>query len=317
MITHRTRLHYLVPAAFVLLAGCGPDGQGQEETVRRPAVAGRFYPGSAAALRAEVKGYVEKVPAQEAGGEILAALAPHAGYVFSAPVAAYTYKALADTAFDTAVIIGHDSHMPGVVALLCPVAAFETPLGKVPVDRDMVDKMLAFNPGIRAVRQAHDRDHTVEVQLPFLQYYGRACKIVPVLFGEPSPANCRILADAITAAAGEKKVFVLASTDMSHYPPYAVANKLDRATLDVLRGLDIEKLYAHLQQQEAALPGLQTALCARGGVGTALLFAKARGANAVRILHYANSGDARGGSKDGVVGYGSALLVKTAPPKSE
>ncbi|MCX7591473.1 MAG: AmmeMemoRadiSam system protein B, partial [Kiritimatiellae bacterium] len=239
------------------------------------------------------------------------AMAPHAGYVYSAPVAAYTFKVLSTAEVDTVVIIGHDSHR-NAVAFVSAADEFETPLGRIPVDREMVEKLLALDTGIREDRMMHARDHTVEVQLPFLQVLRKNWKIVPVMFGDPTPENCRIFADAIVSAAGSKRVLILASTDMSHYPPYDVACKIDRSTLKVLEELDVRKLFLHLeeQQEKAVRYNEQTAMCARGGVGVAILFAKAKGGNHVQILHYANSGDASVGSKDSVVGYGAAVIVK-------
>jgi AmmeMemoRadiSam system protein B len=182
----------------------------------------------------------------------------------------------------------------------------------------MVDKLLKHHEGIKEERLIHAREHTVEVQLPFLQHLGKKAKIVPMLFGTPTVENCRILAEGIRKAAAGKSVFVLASTDMSHYPPYASAKKLDGRTLQTLRKLDVAALFAQLEKEErsGSTPGLRTAMCARGGVGTAMIFAKANGANHVQIIRYANSGDVPAGSRKGVVGYCSVLLtVKDQPEK--
>lgn len=278
--------------------------------MRHPAVAGQFYPARPEDLRREVRRLLDGASDLALTGTLYAAIAPHAGYVYSGAVAARTHKALARTQFDTLVIIGHDAYR-GAVAYLSSADAFETPLGPVPVDCEMVEKMASFHRGIRVDERVHARDHTVEVQLPFLQVLGISCKIVPVLFGDPTPENCRILADSILAAQGNRRVIILASTDMSHYPPYEHACRIDRATLDVLRQMDLSRLFDHLNQQErqATVPDLQTALCARGGVGTAILFAKAKGAATVTILTYANSGDVPVGSKESVVGYGAALMT--------
>jgi len=299
----------------VLLGGCRQQVKGQlqekKPEVRPPAVAGAFYPANPVELKKAMKNFLDSVPDVKPSGDIVAAIAPHAGYRFSGQVAAYTHKLIADTDFDTVVIIGHDSHTPGVVAFVSPVDYFETPLGRVPVDRDMMKKMMEFNSGIRADESIHAREHTVEVHLPFLQLLGRTCKIVPVLFGNPTIENCRIFAEAIDSAAGAKKVFVLASTDLSHYPPYDEAKRVDNSTLEILRTLDVDELFAHLTRQEKqGVPGLRTAMCARGGVGTAILFATARGADTAQILRYANSGDVPLGDKQGVVGYSSVLIVR-------
>lgn len=299
---------------IVLLLVWVADGywsQSMAERVRLPAVAGAFYPSSANELRGKVKAYLDSVPEIKPAGKILAAVAPHAGYTYSGGVAAYTHKVLSAVNFQTLVIIGHDSYR-NAVAFTCPADYFQTPLGKVPVDREMMAKMHAFNPGIKANMAIHVREHTVEVHLPFLQVLGRRCKIVPILFGNPTTKNCRILSDAIIAAAGDKTVFVLGSADMSHYPPYDLAYKVDKSTLEVLNSLDVDRLFTHLavQERESSIPNLRTAMCAKGGVGTAVLFAQAHGADRAQILRYANSGDVRGGDKRGVVGYSSVLIVK-------
>ncbi|MFC1868434.1 AmmeMemoRadiSam system protein B [Thermodesulfobacteriota bacterium] len=279
--------------------------------IRPPAVAGSFYPGSASQLRKVIVKMLDQVPDVTPEGNILAAIAPHAGYIFSGGVAAHTFKQLSHVDFDTFIIIGHDSYRNGV-AFTCPEDYFLTPLGRVPVDREIIDKMHEFNRGIKEDRSIHAREHTVEVQLPFLQVLDKQCKVVPILFGNPTEENCRILSDAINAAAGDKKVFVLASTDMSHYPPYEPAKFLDNATLKTLKTLDVNELFMHLSKRrgQRSIPNLQTAMCARGGVGTAMFFAKSHGGDHAQVLSYANSGDAAVGEKSRVVGYSSVLIVK-------
>jgi len=283
------------------------------EEIRLPSVAGSFYPRNASEIRKMITEMLDSVPEITPEGEIFAAIAPHAGYVYSGAVAAHTFKQLSRIDFDTIVIIGHSANS-SAVAFTCPVDYFQTPLGKVPVDKEMIKKMEAFHKGIKANRYIHREDHSIEVQIPFLQVLGKDCMIVPILFGNPTPEKCRILADAIIASAGDKKIFVLASTDMSHYPSYGSANMVDRSTLDVLKEMDVGRLFDHLNRQidTQTIPNLATAMCSSGGVGTAILFAKAHGANHAQILHYANSGDVPVGDKQRVVGYSSVLLVKTA-----
>ncbi len=300
----------LVSACFLLFLYLSPN-EAAGEDIRQPAVAGSFYPGSQSELRAMITKYLDDAPDINPGGEVLAAVAPHAGYVYSGAIAARTFRQLADTDFDTIVIIGHDSYQD-CVAYVSPDQYFSTPLGQIEVDREMVEKMMKFSSGIRSSRSIHSEDHTIEIQLPFLQVLGKKCRIVPVIFGNPAAKNCRVLADAIIAAAGDKKVFVLSSTDMSHYPSYKDANRVDRATLEVVKTMDVDRIFAHLGSQTGknGVPGLQTALCSRGGLGTAIFFAKARGADQAQVLHYANSGDVSIGDKSRVVGYSSVLFVR-------
>jgi len=317
LIMKKKIIPFMIMILILLLVSGGYLSQaaGEErkrESVRPPVVAGSFYPGSPAQLYRTIKTMLNKVPEINPAGEILAAVGPHAGYVFSGQVAAYTHKLMSAVNFDTLIIIGHDSYRDAV-AFTCPVDYFQTPLGKVPVDRRMMAKMHRFNRGIKPHRSLHAREHTVEVHLPFLQVMGRQCKILPILFGDPTAENCRILSDAILATAGKKTVFVLASADMSHYPPYESACKIDNSTLEVLKSLNIGNFFKHLAKQERrAVPNLQTTMCAKGGVGTAVLFARAHGANHGQILCYANSGDVPAGGKGRVVGYGSVLMIKKA-----
>mgnify|MGYP001016234577 CR=1 FL=1 len=133
------------------------------ETIRQPAVSGTFYPGTAAALGREIKAHLAEATAVEPGGTILAALVPHAGYRYSAAVAAPVYKALEGKEFDTVVIIGHDAHARGVTAILSDADAFETPLGRVAVDTAMVEALREDSPGIVVHQGVHSREHTVEI----------------------------------------------------------------------------------------------------------------------------------------------------------
>lgn len=281
-------------------------------TIRPPAVAGSFYTASPDQLRRTIKKMLDEASPPAPEGDIVAAVAPHAAYVYSGRIAALTFKQLQNVDFDTIVIIGHDAAYRGIVAFTCPVDYFRTPLGDVAVDRDMIEKMEEYNRNIRPIASIHLRDHTIEIQLPFLQVMGKKSKIVPVMFGNPTPENCRILANAINFAAGDRKVFLLASTDMSHRPAYQSAYKLDNKTLEVLRKMDVDTFFSYLRRQmrNNSTPNLSTLMCASGGVGTAIIFAKAKGANHVQIQKYANSGDVPGADKREVVGYSSALFVK-------
>jgi MEMO1 family protein len=303
----------LVAATFCFLVlGAGPSVTLAAENIHPPAVAGSYYPASPTELRAMITKFLDEAQDEKSAGEILAAMAPHAGYVFSGAIAARTFKQLARVDFDTIVIIGHDSYQD-CVALLSPADYFRTPLGLVQVDRDMVDKMMKFNRGIVSNEAIHSQDHSIEIQLPFLQVLEKKCKIVPVMFGNPTVKNCRILADAIIAAAGNKKVVVLSSTDMSHYPSYDDARKVDGATLEMVKAMDVDKLFSHLaaQVKDKTISNEQTAMCSRGGAGTAMFFAKDRGADQAQVLTYANSGDVPViGDKTRVVGYSSVLFVK-------
>ncbi len=283
------------------------------ESARPPAVAGSFYPASADELRREVKGYLDAVPNPTVDGEVVGILVPHAGYRYSAAVAAYAYKALAGATAkpDTAIIIGHDANARGIVAVLSDADAFETPLGPVAVDTELVAALAKANPGIIVRNEIHRREHSVEVQLPFLQILLPGCRIVPMLFGEPTAENCRILAEALAANAGQRRLLLIASTDLCHYPPDTVAVGLVKETMATVETMDVPALFAYLGEAKRRLAAdqVQTAMCGSGGVGTALTYAQARGPAALRVLNLANSGAVPGGDTSRVVGYAAAVIT--------
>lgn len=286
-------------------------GAHKDDAVRKAAVAGTFYPWLAEELRRDVRAYLDQAEVPELPGTVLAALAPHAGYSFSARLAAPVHRAIAAVPFDTLVVIGHDFHAAGLVALLTPAKTFQTPLGNVPVDTALAKALAAHDPRIVYHPGAHTRDHTIEVHLPFLQVMERKCHVLPVLFGEPTEEHCAALAEALRACAGKRRLFILASTDLCHFPNADDARELDRQTIEKVTALDLPALFAHLAKFQSGDRNIQTAMCAAGGVGTAMLFAKARGADSFQTLQTANSADvSRDDSR--VVGYAAGLFLKSA-----
>jgi AmmeMemoRadiSam system protein B/AmmeMemoRadiSam system protein A len=284
--------------------------------VRTPAVAGTFYPADADELRREVESYLQRAKAPEVKEPILAALAPHAGYHYSAQVAAYVHQAIRDVPFDTLVVIGHDSHAKGIVAILPKAKTFTTPLGEVAVDTELAKAMVEHSRRIIYHEPAHARDHTIEVHLPFLQVLGRTCQVLPVLFGEPTVEHVEALVEALRTCRGDRRLFILASTDLCHYPPAQVARELDAKTLDKVKGLDPKELFSYLDEHRSGRHGVQTAMCASGGVATAIEYAKADGNAEFRLLKTANSGDV-GGDQGRVVGYAAGLFVRAPAAKKE
>ncbi len=290
----------------------GKEGKASAETdqtnIRAARFAGSFYPENKEKLREYIRKMTSGV-SHESEGKICGAVAPHAGYVYSGSVAAHTHKMLAKADFDTIIIIGHDTFQ-NVAALIAPHDYFETPLGKAPVDTNMAQRLVNAHKDIVFSASAYARDHTIEVQLPFLQELKKDFKIVPVLFGTPSKENIETLADAIMKVSVNRNTLTLASTDLSHYPPHKTASVVDKSTIKAMESLDVEKLLLHLSKQERKpYPGLQTAMCARGGVCAAMRVARKKGADRTQFLQYATSGDSPERGSKSVVGYCSVLFV--------
>ena len=306
--------------AGVIAVRCVPRGAARsltsvhaEPTVRAPAVMGSFYPAQTSVLRSDVERYLEEADPPTASGDLVALIVPHAGYSYSAPVAAHAYRLLAGRHFDTVAVIGPSHRVPARAAL----SGFDewfTPLGLVKADRSAADAIAKAYPGARVFDAAHDPEHSIEVQLPFLQVTLGDFRLLPILMTDFSQDNCSRLAQAIAGWARDKSVLLVASSDMSHYPSYDDAVRVDRETLKAIETMDPEEVAATSRKLMAqGVPGLVTALCGKGPVETILLAARLLGADKVEVLKYATSGDRPLAPKEGVVGYGAVAIYRTRP----
>lgn len=305
----------VVLGLFLVAASCVTDrdaihaGESEGSDVRPPAVAGRFYPGSGDVLARAVETML--AAARPAGGERpIALVAPHAGYIYSGQIAADAFTQARGETYDTVVILGanHTRAPFGGVAVY-PGSAFRTPLGAVAVDREVAAALV--DAGRLATWDAgpHDAEHSVEVQVPFVQRLWPAARIVPIVVGTDDPAVCTRVGQWLARALARRRALIVASSDLSHYPPAEVARDADRRTLEAMATLDPGTLDAVARQVEAhGLPGLSTAACGRAPVLVALSAARALGATLGRVVSYANSGDVAVGDPARVVGYGAVAF---------
>lgn len=269
--------------------------------IRPSAVAGTWYPGSAGALIREVDAYLEGVR-ELPPGRVDAIIAPHAGLMFSGPVGAYPYKAAArsEAPFDVAVLVGpsHFEAFEGVAAW--PEGAFATPLGDVPVDTAGVEALLAA-PIVHARPSAHLREHSLEMQLPFLRRLFPDMPIVPLLMGIQRRDTIEALAAALASALEGRRALLIASTDLSHYFDASTAASLDGAVIDAVAAFDADRLLRRFEEYPEHERGRYVA-CGGGPAIAVIMAAKARGARDARILKYGHSGEISG-DNSGVVGY--------------
>ena len=264
-----------------------------DHSVRPAAVAGLFYPGNAATLRAQIAGLLgaASTPARELAPKIL--LAPHAGYVYSGAVAAAAYATLGAAARERIrrVVLLGPAHRVALRGLAAPtVEAFETPLGRIAIDRAALDG-LADLPQVAARDDAHTSEHALEVQLPFLQAVLADFRLVPLVVGHATPEE---VAEVITRLWGGEETLIVISSDLSHYLPYARAQASDRATVDAVLRLD-----PALDHEQA---------CGATPLAGALLAARAHGL-APRQLALCNSGDTAG-DRARVVGYAAVAFER-------
>ena len=273
---------------------------------RRPAVSGMFYAGTPEDLRQQIEwcythelgpGTVPRVN-DKGQREIVALIVPHAGYVYSGPVAAHAYKELADDGiFDTAVILGPNHTGYGSPVSLWTEGAWNTPLGEVEIDREFAHKLLGGI--IEADETAHIYEHSIEVQLPWLQYLYGEVKIVSIAMMAQDLETAREVGKAISKVSDN--VIIIATTDFTHYEPQSVATEKDQSMIEAIVGLDEEELYRRRES-------LNCTMCGYGPVASAIVAAKEMGARRAALLKYATSGDTTGDFSK-VVGYGS-LVVK-------
>jgi hypothetical protein len=287
----------------------GPSraGQAAAPLIHDPVVAGLWYPATAPELRKLVQDYLDQAPSHDATGRIIALISPHAGFVYSGPVAAHSFKALQGQKFDTVIVIGPSHYMAfsGVATLDC--AGFRTPLGVIDLDSKLVAALMKREPRIINVPDPFEKEHSVEAELPFLQVVLPGFKLVPLIMGNPDISTCRWLADAIVDCVKGKSVLIVASSDLSHYHPYDAAVEMDQLLLQKIRTMDAEAV-------EQCLDSRKCEACGRGPIITAMLAAGKLGASRCDIIKYANSGDITGEkmSPRGVVGYGAACFAKPA-----
>jgi AmmeMemoRadiSam system protein B len=267
-------------------------------------VAGTWYPGSAGALTREIDGYVQRA-SEWTGGSIRGVIAPHAGLMFSGPVGAYAYKAASTQSFDVAVLVG-PSHFVGFDGVaLFPDGAFATPLGDAPID-DRGARALSALSIVRSLPQAHQREHSLEMQLPFLQRLMPDVPIVPLLIGHQTRDTIVALAGALASAFRGRRALLVASTDLSHYFDARRARELDARVLAAIEAFDPDGLLDLFEQYPEHDRGRYVA-CGGGAAIAVMMAARALDAHAGRVLHYAHSGEVSG-DYDGVVGYVAAVF---------
>jgi AmmeMemoRadiSam system protein B len=283
--------------------------------VRAAAVAGTWYPGSAQAINAEVAGHLAAVPPGGVPGRLVALVSPHAGLRYSGPVAAFGYALLAGRRDLTCVLVGPSHRVAFDGGSVWARGSFETPLGRIPIDEELSALTLAGHPLITDVAGPHRTEHSLEMQLPFLQHLVENLRIVPILMGSQTREEVEAVAAAIASAVGARRdVLLVASSDLSHYHPAPIANRLDALVVRDVARFDSDGLMARLEAplmeglDDPEVDGGHHA-CGGGPIVAVMRAARALGATAGHVLRYADSGDAGERDKRCVVGYLSAALV--------
>jgi AmmeMemoRadiSam system protein B/AmmeMemoRadiSam system protein A len=308
-------MHWLI-AQFVALAVTVPlqhvSAAGPQK-VRQAGVAGSFYPADPKELSEMIDDMLAHASPPIIKDPILAVVAPHAGYQYSGPVAAYTYAELKGRKFSRVVVIAPSHYESFDFTSVYDGDAYATPLGNVPVDKEFSRELVKMSPTMRLSSQGHDAtpagaEHAIEVELPWLQKVLGPFELVPVVMGDQSYENSRALGVALAKLIHGGDTLIVASSDLSHYHPYDEAEKIDHKTLSALQAWDYLSMSRNFQQRvwEA---------CGGAPIVATMIAAERMGAKQAQVLKYANSGDVTG-DRSRVVGYSADVFVKTEGGKA-
>lgn len=310
---------YICLIGLMFTVFCCKAQPGEEKTIpvkpttmadRNPAVAGSFYPADKSSLTKLIEGFFNSAPSVVTR-QPLAVIVPHAGYVFSGGVAAASFKQIdREKKFRHIFIIASSHTMYFNGAAIYPGGNFNTPLGKVPIDAlsaELVKNNSVFTDNI----QPHLNEHSIEVQLPLLQYWLKnEFSIIPIIMGGESEKTCHEVAQAIEPYLNEENLFVI-STDFSHYPSYEDAEKSDNSMAKaILSNSSKNLLDTKMTNERKGTPNLATAMCGWTSVLTLLYMTEKRNDIEYKEIMYRNSGDSDYGEKDRVVGYFSICAIK-------
>ncbi len=286
---------------------------------RQPAFAGTFYPAAKPALESQLQKLFQAAKPADLAGKIQTLIVPHAGYDYSGVVAASGYKTIpGDTSYKNIFIIAssHREQFNGVSVY--SVGNYITPLGEARVNREIANTLISSHQNIFYYEKAHNREHSIEVQLPFIQYhFEEVPPIVPLVMGSSSLANARELAAALLPYFTPENLFII-SSDFSHYPSYKDAIRIDKITADAILTKDPEQFYNALRKSSGkSIKNLSTPSCGWSSIMTMLYMADQREDMELSPVLYRNSGDSKVGDKERVVGYwaiaGHEILPEDRP----
>ncbi|MBD3168628.1 MAG: AmmeMemoRadiSam system protein B [candidate division Zixibacteria bacterium] len=281
-------------------------------STRYPAVDGRFYPGDKNRLKQKINQLLENVPDQpQVEGKIVSLIVPHAGYIYSGQTAAYGYKLISGLGYDAIIIVGVSHRQPFTGSSVWKEGAYITPLGSTPVAVEIAREMMNFSPRITFRKEVHIREHSVEVQVPFIQYSHPGVPIVPVLTGDRDEKSIDALADALVEVSRNRNILLIASTDLAHYVSREKAYSMDEAGIESIINLDYSGFLNKLKSGK-------TQFCGGSAVAAVLKASRQLGADRAYRLHYYDSGYATG-DKSSVVSYLAVAItdLDSKPKKGE
>jgi AmmeMemoRadiSam system protein B len=265
--------------------------------IRNPVVAGQFYPASAAELKRMIKGMVEEKAKRQ---EVIGLISPHAGYIYSGPVAGAVISRIKFK--DTFIIMGPNHTGGGRPFSIMTEGRWKTPLGEVEIDSGLGKQILAHSRYLAEDYLAHLGEHSIEVQLPFLQYFSPDFKLVPIILTYASGAIYKEIGKAIAKGIKEsgRKAVIIASSDMTHYESQASAQRKDTQAIEAILALDEDELLKRVEELDISMCGYAPAV-------SLIVAAKELGAKGAELVKYQTSGDTTG-DYSSVVGYAGIII---------
>jgi len=270
--------------------------------IRSPVVSGQFYPESPSQLKSMIEGFVDKEAVKE---EVIGLVSPHAGYIYSGPVAGAVISRIKFN--DTFIIMGPNHTGRGKPLSIMTEGVWKTPLGEVEIDSELGKQILATSKHLEEDYAAHQYEHSIEVQLPFLQYFKKDIRLVPIILSYYPGATYKEIGKEIAKAVKElnKKVVIIASSDMTHYEPQESAQKKDTQAIEAILDLNEDELLKRVDE-------LNISMCGYGPTVSLLSAAKELGATGAELVRYQTSGDTTG-DYSAVVGYAGIIITGMSP----
>ncbi|MCX7837731.1 MAG: AmmeMemoRadiSam system protein B, partial [candidate division WOR-3 bacterium] len=273
--------------------------------VRKPFVSGQFYPSDKIELEKDIKEYLNLAKIPEIKDKIIGIISPHAGYVYSGKVAAHSYKIIKDLEINTIILLGPSHHASFQGFALYEKGSWQTPLGEVPIDEEIAKELKSRCAYIKDLKEAHNYEHSLEVQIPFLQVIYKDFKIVPIMVLFPTYEECESLAKAISEViqTSKKKIIFLISSDLYHGYSYKECVETDKRTLSYIEKLEPKTFYQGLLKEEISA-------CGGFPILIGILIAKNLSPKAKAVvLNYTNSNDVIGAKTGYCVGYSSVVFT--------
>ena len=275
--------------------------------IREPVVAGQFYPDDKKELKNMIKFCFEHkfgpgTDSIESNDKIFGVVCPHAGYVYSGPTACHSYKSIANQNPELAIIIGPNHFGVGKDAATMIDAHWQTPLGMVQVDSESAKQVAEISKFIEIDEYSHSQDHSLEVQIPMLQeIFSNDFQILPIILRSQDMETAIDVGNAVAEIAKKKNSIIVASSDFTHYEKNSFAHQQDKALIEPILEMNVEKFYQVLNERRVTA-------CGYGAMASAMIACKNLGAKKGKLLSYATSGDVSGNTES-VVGYGAIKFV--------